>query len=132
MDIVLAAIAQWRPQYGDEWVRELASNKQTGRLAGRLASRSDHRVRRAELRSGVTRVLRERSSGDDRAHALVAIVGACGVATKVFPDLDRRRLKRRMAELSQGQRMAAAVRRAIEQARQRAGRPSWTDFIPFP
>jgi hypothetical protein len=89
-------------------------------------------VRRTELRSRVTRVIREPSRADDRAQALAAIVGACGVATKVFPDLDRRRLKRRMAELSPGQRVAAAVRDAVGQARLRAWLPSWTDFIGLP
>ncbi len=132
LDAVLAEIADDKPRYLNNWVRELVSIERTGRLAGRLASHTDHRARRTELRSRVTGVLRELSSGDDRAQALGAIVGACGVATKVFPNLDRRRLKRRMAELSQGQRVAAAVRDAIGQARLRAWLPSWTDFIGPP
>jgi hypothetical protein len=129
LDAVLAEIADDRPRYLEYWARELVSIARTGRLAGRLADRIDHRARRTELRSRVARVIREPSRADDRAQALAAIIGACGVATKVFPNLDRRRLKRRMAELSQGQRVAAAVRDAIGQARLRAWLPSWTEFI---
>jgi hypothetical protein len=129
LDAVLAEIADDKPRYLHYWVGELVSIQRTGRLTGRLVGRINHRVQRTELRSHVTRVLRELSRGDDRAEALVAIVGACGVATKAFPNLDRRTLKRRVAELSRGQRVAAAVRDAITRARLRAWLPEWTSFI---
>jgi hypothetical protein len=128
---VLAEIATEGPCYLEYWVRELVSIRRTGRLAGRLADRSDYRARRTELRSRVTRTLQGLSSADDRARALAAIIGACGVAAKVFPNLDRRRLKRRMAELSPGQRVAAAVRDAIGQARLRDWLRSWADSIAY-
>ncbi|HEV2371634.1 MAG TPA: GPP34 family phosphoprotein [Streptosporangiaceae bacterium] len=129
LDAVLAEIASDRPQSMEYWVRELVSVQRTGRLAGRLGDHSDHRAWRAQLRSRVTRTIQGLSSGDDRAECLGAIIGACGLAAKVFPNLDRRGLKRRMAELSSGQRVAAAVRDATGQARLRAWLPRWTDFI---
>jgi hypothetical protein len=76
-------------------------------------------------------VLVKRSSDDDRALALGAIVGACGVAKKVFPNLDRHGLKQRVAELSARQPVAAGVRDAIGQARLRAWLPGWIDLIPI-
>ena len=133
LEAVLAEIAAARPRHLKYWARELVSIARTDRIAGRLAHRHvDHHARRTELRSRVTLVIREPSSADDRAEALAAIIGACGAAAEAFPDLDRRRLKRRVAELSQGRPVAAAVRDAIRQARLRAWLPNWTFFAGPP
>jgi hypothetical protein len=128
LDAVLAEIANDKPRSRDYWVRELASMQRTSRLAGRLADRSGLRARRAGLRSRVTRVLLDQSTSDDRAQALGAIVAACALTKKVFPNVDRR-FRRRAAELSSVQPAAAGVRQAINQARLRAWLPGLADLF---
>jgi len=117
LDAVLAEIAGARQHYMEYWVEEIASAERTARIAERLADRSSLCGRRAQLRSRVTGVLQGWSIGDDRAQILGALVNACGLAQQAFPDLGRRLLKRRMAEISRGQRVAAGVRDAIRWAR---------------
>jgi hypothetical protein len=129
LDAVLAEIASDKPQRVEYWIRELGSVSRTGRLANRLARRGDLRAEQTELRSRVSRVLRELTGNDDRAQALAVILGACGLAAKVFPNLDRRRIKQRVAELARGQRVAGAVREAMGDARLRSWLPDPIDFI---
>lgn len=49
-----------------------------------------------------------------RTAALVALTSACRLDRKIFPDLDRRLLKRRAKEISEGEWASAAVRKVIQ------------------
>ena len=131
LDAVLAEITNGKPGRLEYWIRELGSVSRTGRLADRLARRGDLRAQQTELRSRVSRVLRELAGNDDRAAALAVILGACRLAAKVFPTLDRRRIRQRIAELSRDQRVAGAARKAMGDAQLRAWLPDPLDFI-FP
>jgi hypothetical protein len=56
--------------------------------------------------------------GDDmstRTAALCSLVAATGLERKVFPDLDRKLVEARLAEIGQGTWAAAAVKRAIKE-----------------
>jgi hypothetical protein len=48
-----------------------------------------------------------------RTAALAALVAACGVSGKLFPNLGRDARKRRLAEISAGQWAASGVRNSI-------------------
>ncbi|MEU4692108.1 GPP34 family phosphoprotein [Actinoplanes sp. NPDC023714] len=50
-----------------------------------------------------------------RTSALCALVAAVEMERKVFPELDRRMVKRRLKELSEGEWAAVAVRKAIQE-----------------
>ena len=52
---------------------------------------------------------------DPRTGALCALVAATDLDRKVFADLDRKQVKRRLKEISQGAWAAAAVRATIEE-----------------
>lgn len=49
-----------------------------------------------------------------RTAALAALLDACGLARRTFPELGRRQLKARMKEIGEGQWASAAVRKAIQ------------------
>jgi hypothetical protein len=51
---------------------------------------------------------------DARTAALVALINACGLTRRTFPELDRKQRKTRMRQLGEGQWVGAAVRKAIE------------------
>ena len=51
---------------------------------------------------------------DARTAALIALLHACGLTRRAFPELDRKQLKTRMGELGDGQWVGAAVRKAID------------------
>lgn len=51
---------------------------------------------------------------DERTAALAALVHATGLGRAVFPEADRRAVTTRLAELSEGQWAAEAVRRAVQ------------------
>jgi hypothetical protein len=131
LDAVLAEIASdEKPQLMEHWVEAFVSVQRTVRLAGRLAARDDLGAQRAELLSRVTRAVQGFSAGDDRAHALAAIVRASGIADTVLADLDLRGLRRRMAQLLKDQRTPDSVRDAIWSARLRAWLPGFLDLRP--
>lgn len=52
---------------------------------------------------------------DDRTAALAALVHATNLRSTVFPGVDRRAVKERLAELAEGQWAAEAVRRAVQE-----------------
>ncbi|MEU8239222.1 GPP34 family phosphoprotein [Actinoplanes missouriensis] len=51
---------------------------------------------------------------DPRTHAMCSLIAAVEIERKLFPDLDRKLLKARLRELSEGEWAAAAVRKAIQ------------------
>jgi hypothetical protein len=51
---------------------------------------------------------------DARTAGLAALLNASGLGRRTFPELDRRQLKIRMSELSEGQWVSVAVRKAIQ------------------
>jgi hypothetical protein len=72
------------------------------------AAETDARTR---LRSAVA------ASGEvaARTSALCALVGATGLERKVFADMDRKQVKRRLTEISEGEWAAAAVKKTIDE-----------------
>ncbi len=52
---------------------------------------------------------------DDRTAALAALVHATNLRSTVFPGADRRAVKKRLADLAEGQWAAEAVRRAVQE-----------------
>lgn len=58
-------------------------------------------------------VIRQRAEPDPRTATLAALVAACGVSGKLFPDVDRRVRRRRLAEISAGQWAASGVGNSI-------------------
>jgi hypothetical protein len=127
----LAAIAA-KPRRPDRVVRQLAKNapeRTRARLTERgvLTRRHGHRLglipaekyTLAEagaideplnrLRAAVV----DGTDPDDRTAALAGLVHAAKLGRRVFPDDDRRAVKRRLAEIADGDWSAAAVRRLI-------------------
>ncbi|MEU5840680.1 GPP34 family phosphoprotein [Rhodococcus sp. NPDC047139] len=93
------------------WVSE-----ERGKILGLFPTRKwpaldtghEQRVReriRAALIEGVT--------PEPRTAALIALLSAVGAAPKVFPDTDKRMVKRRAKEIAQGEWAAEAVRAAV-------------------
>lgn len=65
-------------------------------------------------RSRLERVVVHHGEPDARTAALAALLNVCGLARWTFPEIDRRQLKIRMNQLSEGQWAIAAVRTAIQ------------------
>jgi len=68
---------------------------------------------RSATRSRLERVVVHGGEPDARTAALVALLNACGMTRRTFPELDRKQLKIRMGQLVEGQWVGAAVRKAI-------------------
>ncbi|MFF0544916.1 GPP34 family phosphoprotein [Nocardia thailandica] len=70
---------------------------------------------RAELHAALVRVLTDRAApaSDPRAVASIALLSAIGATARVFPDLDRRAVQRRAAEIGAGDWASGAVRQAV-------------------
>ncbi|WP_072810648.1 GOLPH3/VPS74 family protein [Rhodococcus zopfii] len=94
------------------WVRE-----DRGRILGLFPTRrwpavdeSHERNVRAELRAALVDGL----TPSPRTAALVSMLSAVSAAPKIFPDADKRAVKRRAEEIAEGEWAGAAVRRAVE------------------
>jgi hypothetical protein len=69
---------------------------------------------RSATRSQLERVVVHGGVPDARTAGLAALLNASGLARRTFPELGRKQLKIRMNELSEGQWVSAAVRKAIQ------------------
>lgn len=94
------------------WVRE-----ERGRILGVFPTRrwpaideSHERGVRAELRAALVDGLTPSS----RTAALISLLSAVSAAPKIFPDADRRAVKKRAKEIADGEWAGAAVRQAVE------------------
>jgi Golgi phosphoprotein 3 GPP34 len=65
-------------------------------------------------RSRLQSVVAHGTQPDARTAALAALLDACGLARRTFPEMDRKQLKARMKELGEGQWTSDAVRTAIK------------------
>jgi hypothetical protein len=134
LDDVLARIAaEKKARKPDWWVGKLPSGIQQ-RLLDRLVergvlSRQRHKVlglfparryptldagQEVAARARLQSVVGHGTQPDARTAALAALLDACGLARRTFPDVDRKQLKARMKELSEGQWTSDAVRKAIQ------------------
>ncbi|GAA4939843.1 GOLPH3/VPS74 family protein [Actinoplanes utahensis] len=68
-----------------------------------------------EARARMRAAIEGTGEADPRTSALCALVAASDTSRKVFADLDRKLVKRRLKEISEGAWAAAAVKRAIEE-----------------
>ncbi|WP_344631786.1 GOLPH3/VPS74 family protein [Streptomyces glaucosporus] len=66
-----------------------------------------------ELRDRLTAVVVDGAEPDDRTCGLIALLHAAGLHRQAFPELPRKRVEPRMAELAEGQWAGDSVRRAI-------------------
>ncbi|MFG1607171.1 GPP34 family phosphoprotein [Actinoplanes sp. NPDC049265] len=137
LDAALLRIAQDRPRKPKDWVAKLAKDTRGQVMAGLVAQGvvreekgkvllifprtrypATHGVEPAAETDARQR-MRAAVAGDGpvepRTAALCALVAATGLDRKVFADLDRRRVKARLREISQGEWAATAVKKAIEQ-----------------
>jgi hypothetical protein len=69
---------------------------------------------RSATRARLERVVVHGGEPDARTAALASLLNASGLARRTFPELDRKQLKIRMSELSEGQWVSAGVRKAIQ------------------
>lgn len=139
LDDALARMAtEPKPRKPEWWIERLGKQKKDGRdlsrrLLDRLVARgvlraAPHRVlglfpttRYAELDASAEQAIRARlydalngGTPTPRTAALVALMDACGLARKVFPELDKKLLKRRAKEITDGEWAGAATRKVIQ------------------
>lgn len=134
LDGVLAWIAaETRPRKAEWLVGKLNKRELPKRLQARLAERGvvravEHRtlglfpgVRYPQLDPRPLEEIRGRmrqaidgAAPAPRTAALIALTSACRLDRKIFPDVDRRVLKRRAKEISEGEWASAAVRKVIQ------------------
>lgn len=139
LDEALARMAaEPKPRKPEWWIEHLGKQKKDGerlpqRLLDRLVERgilraAPHRVlglfpttRYAELDGSAEREIRARlydafngATPTPRTAALVALMDACDLARKVFPELDKKLLKRRAKEITDGEWAGAATRKVIQ------------------
>jgi hypothetical protein len=134
LDGVLARVtAETRPRKPEWLISKLNKRDLPKRVQARLAARGI--VRAEEKRAlGMFPVVRyphldprpeqevrgrmwEAINGAEpspRTAALIALTSACNLDRKIFPDVDRRMLKRRAKEISEGEWAGAAVRKVIQ------------------
>lgn len=142
LDEALAGMAaEPKPRKPEWWIERLGKQKKDGkalsrRLLDRLVERgvlraAPHRVlglfpttRYAELDPSAEREIRARlydalngATPTPRTAALVALMDACDLARKIFPDLDKKLLKRRAKEITDGEWAGAATRKVIQNIR---------------
>ncbi|MDJ0343418.1 GPP34 family phosphoprotein [Streptomyces sp. H10-C2] len=136
LDTLCRQIRDERRRTAKAWVQKAESRRVNARILSGLAAKGVLReqpyrvlglfpvVRWTEqdpaLAAGVRRRLTAALQGeptDDRTVALIALVDACGLSRKLFPELDSRTRKARINELSQSQWGAAAVRDAVTAVR---------------
>ncbi|MQA94302.1 MAG: GPP34 family phosphoprotein [Streptosporangiales bacterium] len=123
-----------KPRKADWWVRKLQGKElQRGLLDGLaqrgVLSEEQHRVLglfpvqrfperdpgpELAVRTRLADTLRGVQQADDRTAALLCLVHACRMDRKVFPDIDRGLVKRRMKEISDGAWAGKAVRSVID------------------
>lgn len=143
LDQALARIAaEPKPRKPEWWIDKLGKPNGNGvpalsqRLLGRLTERgilraTRHRVlglfpttRYAELDPGPGQEIRSRlyeslngATPAPRTAALVALIDACDLAPKLFPDLGKKALKQRAREITDGEWAGAATRKVIQNIR---------------
>jgi hypothetical protein len=119
LDMVLQQIA-CRDRTPRAWVSKLASQepvRQVKHVPSRIWGPPENAPRpRDELVARLSDVLTTQARPDPRTAALAALVAACGLSGKLFPGVDRRVRKRRLAEISAGQWPASAVRASVRAA----------------
>lgn len=103
-----------------DWVEELASLDWADRLgAARFPAASLPQATprpRADIAGRLAQVFMPGFEPDPQTAALAALVFACGMSATLFPSVNRRARKRRLAELCAGQGWATAVREVIRAA----------------
>jgi plasmid stability protein len=134
VDDALARIAADKGRRPGHWVTKLAKQARPqalGRLVdqGVLTVEKDRvlgvfprtkypaargRSPEAETRQRLAAAMAGDGPVEPRTAALCALVGATGLDSEVFPGMDRRRVKARLKEVSEGAWAADAVRKAIE------------------
>jgi Golgi phosphoprotein 3 GPP34 len=137
LDAALRRIAQDKPRKPKDWVAKFAKDTRGQVMAGlveqgvvreekgkvllifpRTRYPAAHGVEPAAETDARQR-MRAAVAGDGpvepRTAALCALIKATGLDRKVFADLDRRRVKARLTEISEGEWAATAVKKAIEQ-----------------
>lgn len=123
----LDKVLQWisvsgRDRSPQGWVGKLTSSERTDELRSLLALRHiapdygyvpDASTSRARIVAQLGEVFAGGTEPDPRTAALAALVDACGMSGKLFPNVDRRVRKRRLAEISAGQWAASGVRKRV-------------------
>lgn len=137
LDRALARIADDKPRKPGHWVdklsRKLTEQVMDGLVERGVLRREEGRVlllfprtrfpapdgvqpaAETEARARMRRAVTSDGPVDPRTAALCALVKAVGQERKVFPDLPRGEVRRRLKEISKGDWAATAVRQAIEQ-----------------
>jgi len=137
VDDALARIAADKPRKPKDWVSKLAKNareqvmtqlvaegvvrQEKGRVLlvfPRTKYPAAHGVEPAaetDARQRMRAALDRSGPVEPRTAALCALVAATGLDRKVFADLDRKLVKRRLKEIGEGDWAAAAVKKAIDE-----------------
>jgi hypothetical protein len=131
----LDKVLQWISVSGRDrsprgWVGKLASSERTDELKSLLTLRHmapeygyvpDASTSRARIVAQLGEVFASGTEPDPRTAALAALVAACRMSGKLFPNVDRRVRKRRLAEISAGQWAASGVRKSVRAENARIG-----------
>jgi hypothetical protein len=129
-DAIVARIAAKPGHSAEWWVYHLAGSQRRKDLLDKLAAdgvlaHHPHRLRHdtypeadpaqeAELESHLRDVIKGEAEPDQRSVALIGLAHACGLDRRLFPDHEPRDLRRRIAELTEGDWCGHAVQRIIE------------------
>lgn len=133
-DPELVKVRAHRPHTADWWVYHQTTPQRRQDLLDRLVQagllhRDEHRVmgvfpvraypetdpaQERELIAALRRLVTGAATPDQHSAGLLAIVAACGLDRKLFPDLDPQVTRHRINELTQGEWCGHAVRRAID------------------
>jgi hypothetical protein len=98
----------------DRLVAVGAVRREETRILHRTRYPTDDRSREHQVRRRLAAVVLTGAEPDDRTAALTALVGACGLERKLFPDADRRAVRQRIADVSRGAWGAQATRKAVQ------------------
>jgi hypothetical protein len=137
LDAALRRIAEDKPRKAKDWVAKFAKGARGQVMAGLVAqgvvreekgkvllifprtkypaAHGVEPVAETDARQRMRAAVAGTGPVEPRTAALCALVAATGLDKKVFADLERRQVKARLKEISQGEWAAAAVRKAIEQ-----------------
>ena len=136
LDRALAEIAGSKARKPDSWVTKLAGwtrDQALEALVGAevlrkeqdkvllvfprtkyVATHGVEPVAETEARQRMRRALTAQGEVDPRTAALCSVVAATGLDRKIFADLDRKQVKARLKEISEGAWAATAVKKSIE------------------
>ena len=135
-DSALATIAASKPKKPDHWVQKLAKGtreqvldklvaedvlrREQGKVllvfprTRYVAAHGVEPVAETQVRQRLRAAVAASGAVDRRTSALCALVAATGLDRKVFAELDRKQVKQRLTEISEGEWAATAVKKSIE------------------